>query len=572
MHVDVAPRVRGLDAGLEERLDQAIALAGAHSGLQPAEDAAEGDEPDAVAPLEVAGGERRSGADGVVERAARRPPRTSKKLSTKSTTSVFRSGWRSFTTSACRRAEARQLIERTRSPGTKSRRSAYSIPSPFTRATSLPGEGLRLDGREDPAERLLAAGRPSAGARLAMRSLPDDEPEGIARAQLDVPDVVDAPARAAERQRDLTRLLAGCSRTRARRRRPRRPRLRAAGRGAPRAGRPRTLASQRELGLDLLVPRAPARPPTASSTSTFGSRASRVPSDEEERERRGDDGELGATNGERGDEPDRGERARSPRARGSPRRVIAAPRDVLGPRRRHASRAPRATTSSADTRCTQSSGRSTSRCASAGTATALTSSGSDEVAPGERRPAAGELEQREAAARARADRGALATRASPRRRRRSSARTLSATCTCSTARCISSSVSRSTTRLERDLVRLRARCGGRASRPRRREPGSRTPIRSRKRSSCASGSGYVPSYSIGFCVAITRNGGSSGCVTPSIVTWRSCIASRSAACVFGGARLISSARRRLVKIGPGPELEVRRRAGSRSTSRSRRTA
>ena len=38
---------------------------------------------------------------------------------------------------------------------------------------------------------------------------------------------------------------------------------------------------------------------------------------------------------------------------------------------------------------------------------------------------------------------------------------------------------------------------------------------------------------------------------PSIVTCRSCIASSSAACVFGGARLISSARRRFVKIGPG---------------------
>ncbi len=61
----------------------------------------------------------------------------------------------------------------------------------------------------------------------------------------------------------------------------------------------------------------------------------------------------------------------------------------------------------------------------------------------------------------------------------------------------------------------------------------------------------MPSYSIGFCVAITRNGGSSGRVTPSIVTCRSCIASSSAACVFGGARLISSARRRFVKIGPG---------------------
>ena len=45
---------------------------------------------------------------------------------------------------------------------------------------------------------------------------------------------------------------------------------------------------------------------------------------------------------------------------------------------------------------------------------------------------------------------------------------------------------------------------------------------------------------------------------PSIVTCRSCIASSSAACVFGGARLISSASRRFVKIGPGPELELGR--------------
>ena len=35
------------------------------------------------------------------------------------------------------------------------------------------------------------------------------------------------------------------------------------------------------------------------------------------------------------------------------------------------------------------------------------------------------------------------------------------------------------------------------------------------------------------------------------VTLRSCIAWRSAACVFGGVRLISSARTRFAKIGPG---------------------
>ena len=61
----------------------------------------------------------------------------------------------------------------------------------------------------------------------------------------------------------------------------------------------------------------------------------------------------------------------------------------------------------------------------------------------------------------------------------------------------------------------------------------------------------MPSYSIGFWVASTRNGGPSRRVSPSVVTCRSCIASSSAACVFGGARLISSASRRLAKIGPG---------------------
>ena len=80
-----------------------------------------------------------------------------------------------------------------------------------------------------------------------------------------------------------------------------------------------------------------------------------------------------------------------------------------------------------------------------------------------------------------------------------------------------------------------------------------------KRSSCASGSGYVPSYSIGFCVASTTNGDASGRVSPSVVTCRSCIASSSAAWVFGGARLISSARRRLVKIGPGMNSNSARR-------------
>ena len=55
---------------------------------------------------------------------------------------------------------------------------------------------------------------------------------------------------------------------------------------------------------------------------------------------------------------------------------------------------------------------------------------------------------------------------------------------------------------------------------------------------------------MGFCVAITRNGRSSSCVVVPLVTVRSCMASSSADCVFGVARLISSASTRLAKIGP----------------------
>ena len=71
-----------------------------------------------------------------------------------------------------------------------------------------------------------------------------------------------------------------------------------------------------------------------------------------------------------------------------------------------------------------------------------------------------------------------------------------------------------------------------------------------KRSIWASGSGYVPSDSIGFWVAMTRNGDGTACVSLPIVTWRSCMTSSRADCTFAGARLISSASRKLQKTGP----------------------
>src|SRR6266851_5745541 len=71
--------------------------------------------------------------------------------------------------------------------------------------------------------------------------------------------------------------------------------------------------------------------------------------------------------------------------------------------------------------------------------------------------------------------------------------------------------------------------------------GNGTRTLKKNRSSCASGSGYVPSSSMGFWVARTKNGDGNGRVCVPTVTVRSCIASSSALCVLGVARLISPA-------------------------------
>ena len=55
---------------------------------------------------------------------------------------------------------------------------------------------------------------------------------------------------------------------------------------------------------------------------------------------------------------------------------------------------------------------------------------------------------------------------------------------------------------------------------------------------------------MGFCVAKTRNGASSGKVSLPIVTCFTCIASSRALCTLAGARFTSSARMRLETTGP----------------------
>ena len=67
----------------------------------------------------------------------------------------------------------------------------------------------------------------------------------------------------------------------------------------------------------------------------------------------------------------------------------------------------------------------------------------------------------------------------------------------------------------------------------------------------------MPSCSIGFSVAISEERARQRRVTPSTVTCRSAIASSSADCVFGIARLISSTSTTFAKIGPGRNSKSR---------------
>ena len=71
-----------------------------------------------------------------------------------------------------------------------------------------------------------------------------------------------------------------------------------------------------------------------------------------------------------------------------------------------------------------------------------------------------------------------------------------------------------------------------------------------KRSSCASGSGYVPSYSIGFWVATTMNGAIEHMPLSFEVDLLLFHRLQQRGLGLGGARLISSARSSCVKIGP----------------------
>jgi hypothetical protein len=72
----------------------------------------------------------------------------------------------------------------------------------------------------------------------------------------------------------------------------------------------------------------------------------------------------------------------------------------------------------------------------------------------------------------------------------------------------------------------------------------------------------VPPCSTGFWVASTRNGWGRARVSPSTVTWLSCMASSSALWVLAGARLISSPSTTFAKMGPVRSSNVPLRGSS----------
>ena len=249
--------------------------------------------------------------------------------------------------------------------------SAYSTPSPLVRATSLPANacvcsGARTRWRESGRRICLQA------VRIHRARLPDDETECVAGAHVDRTEVEVPPPRAPERERNLA----------LRRDEPERlPRV--AVHDLDRLRKlehelesvDRSLRAHEQAAVHLCALERPLRVELELDLH------SGIPSEhrserEQQCERECEHRELGAPGRQRRNQSDRCERgeARDSRAPRPPHERSAATTSSA----RGVGTAPSTsrTTSSADTRCTHSSGRRTSRCASAGTATALTSSGS----------------------------------------------------------------------------------------------------------------------------------------------------------------------------------------------------
>ena len=307
----------------------------------------------------------------------------------------------------------------------------------------------------------------------------------------------------------------------------------------------------RPAGAGARGPRAPAssRRSGAGRARTTTAGASRVTRGLLANEQRVDD--------ERGERPPAPRAARATTRRTAPRRraprARARSRGVGLTAERQGSAAPSGSASSGLKRSSSASGRSTSRWRSTAGRDLDDVVGRHEAAIGETCP------RLRAASRCTAARGLAPS---------STLGSVARRCARSRSRSRSPRPRRPSRRRLRAPARARAASTHRLARrrawPARRRGGaaagspSRPPRRDSRRPPSA-GSGRAAPRAADTCPR-TRSGSASrsrgtmspsGCGVPSIVTWLSCIASSSAACVFGGVRLISSASRTLVKTGPG---------------------
>ena len=232
------------------------------------------------------------------------------------------------------------------------------------------GERLGLERPQEPAQ-ALPPRIDLERALLLERPLVHEQPEPVLRAEDEVADAVRAPAAAAELEVDLAPLGP-----------PERDqhRVRRLGHDAPREVEQELEPADRVVGaqldldadglaLELALVLERERPVDPRRLRE------REPDDEHGRERRRERDQLGPSQHERSQKPEPGERRVGTELRGRGARHSAASSgsaSVLGVGTRSSSSA---TMSAGRSRCTQSSGRRESRCASAGTATALTSCG-----------------------------------------------------------------------------------------------------------------------------------------------------------------------------------------------------
>ena len=138
--LDRAPRVAESDLAGQQRVDDSVQLGRAERRLEPVQ----------LPPKSTSATRSRRARCALASDVAARtaassvplaPSCASANVSSSSTTSLECSGWRSVTYSAPRRAVARQLTCRDRSPTANGRMSANSIPSPRARATWAPKNG-----------------------------------------------------------------------------------------------------------------------------------------------------------------------------------------------------------------------------------------------------------------------------------------------------------------------------------------------------------------------------------------------------------------------------------------------